>query len=142
MGRGRAGAARGDYAVPTAGLDLDPGNRWAGLWSVEPLHGLRDRWGELWPGWTLEFWGDDWARQAVHDPDRLYDSLTPLSNTRHRALLAERMLPAWPIRAQVSAEHLAMFDKVNFGGLRDKLAAHVTEAEIEAAATLIRDTPG
>ena len=49
------------------------------------------------------------------------------------------MLPEWPVRARVSAEHLAMFEKVNFGGLRDKLAAHVTEAEIEAAAALIRD---
>jgi hypothetical protein len=41
----------------TAGLDLDPGTRRAGLWSVEPLRGLRERWAELRPGWTLEFWG-------------------------------------------------------------------------------------
>ncbi|MET7418732.1 hypothetical protein [Dactylosporangium sp. NPDC005555] len=128
---------------PTAGLDLDPAARRAGLWTVEPLHGLRQRWAELWPGWTLEFWGDDWARQAVHDPDRLYDSIMPHAITHGRETLAKRLRDHWSVRSTVLANGTSekdlqeMYD-VNFGGIRGHLDTDVTADEIEHLAALLR----
>ncbi|MGI5238679.1 hypothetical protein [Dactylosporangium sp. CA-139066] len=128
---------------PTAGLDLDPATRRAGLWSVEPLHGLRQRWAELWPGWTLEFWGDNWARQAVHDPDRLYDSVTPHAIAHGRDMLAKRLQDYWPVRSTMLARGVTVNDlqkmyEWDFGGVRSRLDADVTPQEIEHIAALLR----
>ncbi|WP_432824466.1 hypothetical protein [Dactylosporangium sp. CA-092794] len=129
--------------VPTAGMDLDPATRRAGLWTVEPLHGLRQRWAELWPGWTLEFWGADMSRQAVHDPDRLYDSVAPHVIAHCRGMLAERLQTNWPVRSTIlangtTAEELQKMYDSNFGGIRNHLGANVTVEEIERIATLLR----
>lgn len=123
--------------VPTAGLDLDPYTRHAGLWSVEPLWGLREQWADLWPGWTLEFWEDDMARQAVHNPDRLYDSIAPAAIARSRAELARRVTVYWPVRATMQADVDLLYEH-NFAGIRSHLDADVTADEIERAAELLR----
>ncbi|MER5337054.1 hypothetical protein [Micromonospora sp. NPDC002717] len=49
--------------VPRGGLHLDPAARRAGVWSVDPVLGLADRFAECWPGWTLEFWQDRYQEQ-------------------------------------------------------------------------------
>lgn len=51
--------------VPRAGLHLDPDTRSAGIWSIEPVHGLTERFAERWPGWTLDFWEDRFAEQEA-----------------------------------------------------------------------------
>ncbi|GAA1572939.1 hypothetical protein GCM10009827_113650 [Dactylosporangium maewongense] len=129
--------------MPTAGLDLDPAARRAGLWTVQPLRGLRQRWAELWPGWTLEFWGDDMARQAVHDPDRLYDSIRPSSIARDREELAKRLRTCWSVRSTIlargtSAEELQSWYDMNFGLIRNYLDADVSAQELERLAGLLR----
>jgi hypothetical protein len=102
------------------------------LWSVEPLRGMREQWAELWPGWTLEFWGDDSARQC--------GSLTPQAIARNRLELAERVLDHWPVRSRMIANGVDV-DFVcgyNIGGGRSQLDADVTAEEIEHAAALLR----
>ncbi|MET8154695.1 hypothetical protein ACIBSW_24405 [Actinoplanes sp. NPDC049668] len=49
--------------VPRGGLHLDPTARRAGVWSIEPVLGLRERFADRWPGWTLEFWEDRYQEQ-------------------------------------------------------------------------------
>ncbi|WP_155389280.1 hypothetical protein [Catellatospora paridis] len=131
-------AASGDEL--TAGLHLDAATRQAGLWSVEPLCGLREQWAELWPGWTLEFWGDDLARQAVHDPDRRYGSIAPHAITRHRRELAERVRRYWPVRSTMLAHGVDVdfLYKHNFAGFRSHLDANVSAEEIKHIAKLLR----
>jgi hypothetical protein len=132
----------GDVAddVPRSGLDLDPATKRAGLWSLEPLRGLRERWAELWPGWTLEFWEDDLARQAVHDPDRLYDSVTPRAIARRRHELAERVGRYWPVRAtmQERGVDVDFLYEHNFAGVRSHLDANVTAEEMDHLMQLLR----
>jgi len=49
--------------MPQMGLHLDPQARRAGLWSIQPLCGIRDAWPRLWPAWELEFWADRYVDQ-------------------------------------------------------------------------------
>lgn len=126
--------------VPRSGLDLDPATRRAGLWTLEPLYGLREQWAELWPGWTLEFWADDLARQAAHDPDRLYDSVTPGAVVRNRHALAERLRKYWPVRSTLAARgaDVDWLYEHNAAGVRSHFDANVTAEEIEHLAQLLR----
>ncbi|MFD0592604.1 hypothetical protein ACFQZ4_08580 [Catellatospora coxensis] len=126
--------------VPRSGLDLDPATRRAGLWTLEPLCGLREQWAELWPGWTLEFWEDDLARQAAHDPDRLYDSVTPRVIAHHRHGLAERVRRYWPVRStmQAGGADVDWLYEHDSAGVRSHFDANITADEIEHAAQLLR----
>lgn len=125
--------------MPTAGLHLDPATRRAALWTVEPLCGLRQRWAELWPGWTLEFWGDDLARQAVHNPDRLYGSITPGTIAECREVLAKRLQDNWPVRSTMLTDgvDVDMIYRFNIAGFRSQLDANVTAEEIQRIAALL-----
>jgi hypothetical protein len=50
--------------TPEAGLHLDVGTHAAWLWSCNrPLEGIRERWTQLWPGWTLTFCAGQYADQ-------------------------------------------------------------------------------
>lgn len=52
--------------IPDAGLHLDLTHRTAGLWSgTTALHDVALEWPALWPGWRLDFWGDDYRRQIA-----------------------------------------------------------------------------
>ncbi|MFJ1755006.1 hypothetical protein [Kitasatospora sp. NPDC088134] len=50
-----------------AGLHLDPARRRLGWWTLCFSPGAY-RAPESWPGWTVEFWQDDWRRHAAADP--------------------------------------------------------------------------
>jgi hypothetical protein len=90
--------------MPRYGLHLDPAVRRAGLWSTEPLCGIREAWPRLWPGWDLEFWTDRYVNQvgrsgfALPEPDR----------GRARAELARRVATFVPADAGLRAMHAAM----------------------------------
>ncbi|SDT04586.1 hypothetical protein [Actinoplanes derwentensis] len=49
--------------VPRGGLHLDPANRRATVWSIDPVLGLSDRFAARWPGWSLAFREDRYQEQ-------------------------------------------------------------------------------
>jgi hypothetical protein len=122
--------------MPRCGLHLDPAVRRAGLWSTEPLCGIREAWPRVWPGWDLEFWTDRYVNQvsrsgfALPVPDR----------DAARAELARRVATFLPADAGLRAMHAAMR-----AGRRSPAAVHTMEAArhdarpaADAAARVIR----
>jgi hypothetical protein len=110
--------------MPRSGLHLDPAVRRAGLWSVEPLCGIREAWPRVWPGWELEFWTDRFVNQvsrsgfALPAPDR----------DGARAELARRVETFVPAEAGLRAMHAALR-----AGHRSPAALRVMEAARTAA---------
>jgi hypothetical protein len=141
IGPGLVGALTSDRRVgsvpmPRCGLHLDPAVRRAGLWSTEPLCGIREAWPRVWPGWDLEFWTDRYVNQVSRSgfplpvPDR----------DAARAELARRVATFLPADAGLRAMHAAMR-----AGRRSPAAVHTMEAArhdarpaADAAARVIR----
>ncbi|MEV6967435.1 hypothetical protein AB0M47_20255 [Hamadaea sp. NPDC051192] len=107
----------GTFSAPTAGIHLDPDRRVAGIWTTGcPLYGIADAWPELWPGWTLELWGDDYSSQLRACP-RV--SFTDVDLDRGTASLVEHVTATW---AFYVVEDFAANCAETFGGKPQLLA--------------------
>jgi hypothetical protein len=110
--------------MPRYGLHLDPAVLRAGLWSTEPLCGIREAWPRIWPGWELEFWTDRYVNQvsrsgfALPAPDR----------DGARTELARRIEMFVPADAGLRAMHAALRQ-----GHRSPAALRVMEEARSAA---------
>ncbi|MFC7245968.1 hypothetical protein ACFQO7_26115 [Catellatospora aurea] len=117
--------------IPSAGLHLDPATRFAGLWSILPLHGLREQWPVLWPGWTLDFWGDAYPRQVALCPDAL-DEVPRVQVEPGLRELARRLVDRWPVRSALAEAGLDV-DRLHVqdvGGMRAMLDVGLTADEL------------
>ncbi|MEU8004648.1 hypothetical protein AB0B66_26105 [Catellatospora sp. NPDC049111] len=117
--------------IPSAGLHLDPATRTAGLWSVQPLHGLREQWPVLWPGWTLDFWGDAYTRQVALCPDVL-DEVPQVQVEPGLRELARCLVDRWPVRSALAEAGLDV-DRLHVqdvGGMRAMLDVGLTADEL------------
>lgn len=70
-----------------AGIHLDPERRHLGWWSLYSSPQAY-RVPELWPGWTVEFWQDDWERHT-RASDRFSPAAFDTGETARAAVLAE-----------------------------------------------------
>ncbi|WP_144127121.1 hypothetical protein [Catellatospora sichuanensis] len=117
--------------IPGTGLHLDPATRTAGLWSIRPLRGLREAWPALWPGWTLDFWGDAHIRQVALCPDVL-DEVPPVLVEPGLRELARRLVDLWPVRSALAEAGLDV-DQLyvrDVGGMRAMLDVGLTADEL------------
>ncbi|MFD0598006.1 hypothetical protein ACFQZ4_41835 [Catellatospora coxensis] len=117
--------------IPSAGLHLDQATRTAGLWSIMPLYGLREQWPALWPGWTLDFWGDAYTRQVALCPGVLDEVPQVLVEPGLREL-ARRLVDRWPVRSALAEAGLDV-DRLHahdVGGLRAMLDVGLTADEL------------
>jgi hypothetical protein len=116
--------------TPVAGIHLDVTGRRAGVWtSVRPLDGLRQRWPVRWPGWTLEFWGDDYGRHLACDAGA---PTVPTDNLHARLQeLADYVRDEWPVAEECDPRRLANLRSNAY--FRSYLDANLTMAELSAA---------
>lgn len=77
--------------VPSSGVHVDEAGRRLGLWTTDGAPGLASALPGLWPGWTIELWGDRYEQQldraggAVAGPSiDLSDGVTTLAEALHR----------------------------------------------------------
>lgn len=125
--------------IPDAGLHLDLTTRQAGLWSIAPLRGLIGRWPRLWPQWTLEFWHDDYQRQAAASDWAV--TFPSFDLQPHLDELASRVKEYWPARDVLLARGVEadwVFE-MNIAGCRSQLKVGLTGKELDTAAALIRN---
>lgn len=103
-------------SVPDAGLHLDLRTRTAGLWTaITSLHDIAEDWPALWPGWSLDFWGDDYGRQ-LRGAGRAV-TVADVNRSAARARLAMRVAKLWQPFLTTNAE--AYFE--GLGVTRDQL---------------------
>lgn len=124
--------------MPDAGLHLDIATKTAGLWSIEPLKGLDEAWPELWPGWHLEFWEDDF-RQQVARCRGLLDDLPVVDIEPELRSLAERVRTWWPVWSiwRDRGVDVDMLYARNIAGLRSQFDVNLTADELVAIADMI-----
>lgn len=79
--------------IPRGGLHLDTAARTAGVWSIDPVAGLIERFAARWPGWTLEFWADRCREQELRGAVRFADP--PAGRDEHARVLAQRVARDW-----------------------------------------------
>jgi hypothetical protein len=107
------------------GLHLEPETRRAGLWSIEPVCGIREAWARLWPGWELEFWTDRYVNQV----NRSGFPLPPPRRDEALDDLAKRVEMYVPGDAAMRVMHTKLK-----AGLGSRVAVPAMEAAREAAA--------
>lgn len=123
--------------IPQAGLHLDLPHRRAGLWSIAPLRGLASQWHQLWPGWTLDFWQDDYRRQI-----QAADGVLAFPDFDLNACLKELAdrLEHWPVREILKARGVDNVDwlvEKNFAGFRSQINVVPTAADLRRIADTI-----
>jgi hypothetical protein len=111
--------------MPRMGLHLEPEMRRAGLWSIEPICGIREAWARLWPGWELEFWTDRYVNQV----NRSGFPLPPPRRDEALDDLAKRVEMYVPGDAAMRVMHTKLK-----AGLGSRVAVPAMEAAREAAA--------
>ncbi|MET9232659.1 hypothetical protein [Lentzea sp. NPDC003310] len=84
-----------------AGIHLDPERRRLGWWSLYSSPQAYQV-PELWPGWTVEFWQDDWERH-IGAGDRFSPAPFDDGEEARAALLAEAR-KRWAVRARNRAQ--------------------------------------
>ncbi len=122
--------------MPSSGLHIDAARRYAGVWSIEALEGLTEWWDGRWPGWTLEFWGDDYHRQLANCAALALPAIDPSESL---VTVATRVERNWPVDATMRERGVDVdrLRDMNFGGMRSRLAANVTPAEVSAIVNTI-----
>jgi len=70
--------------LPDSGLHLDVARRRVGVWLSRWSKGLVPALAELWPGWTVTFWGDKYEEQLA-----LCDDLVAVPPVNHAGALDE-----------------------------------------------------
>jgi hypothetical protein len=131
--------------IPDAGLHIDLIDRSVGLWSGNTaLHDIAVEWDELWPGWELRFWQDDYQAQIIAARGAVTLPPPDLPDARDR--LEHRVRARWqpfvtdadtnPGRAGRSIEELRETDWYAFVAL----SAAPAPADVEQALAAIRDS--
>ncbi|AGZ45405.1 hypothetical protein AFR_35745 [Actinoplanes friuliensis DSM 7358] len=119
--------------VPRGGLHLDPGSRTAGIWCIEPVLGVAERFAGRWPGWTLQWWEDRYDEQER----RAGGTFVPPELGAGRFELAERVQDHWVYATAEMSGHWPEFR--NDYGTRD---AGLTVDELQRGCDLLSGPEG
>ncbi|WP_203823513.1 hypothetical protein [Actinoplanes palleronii] len=117
--------------VPGGGLHLDPVTRTAGVWSIDPVDGLAERFFARWPGWTLEFWDDRYQEQEIRCG--AFRFVEPAADVRR---LARRVLDHWLPSTEMFRDQWPAADEGydRYYGTRD---ARLTVADLQRLVDLL-----